>query len=55
MLNSKNKFSQYDVKFWNQCTVNNGKYSFKEFVNIQNNIDKYINVDILETNGGIND
>ncbi len=48
MLNSKNKFSQYDVKFWNQCTVNNGKYSFKEFVNIQNNIDKYINVDILE-------
>ena len=48
-LNLDNELAKYDVAFWNQCSIESGLYSFKEFVNKSGNKDKYINVDTLET------
>ncbi|MBR1943993.1 MAG: hypothetical protein IJ848_00785 [Alphaproteobacteria bacterium] len=53
-LNPTNKFLKYDIQLSNNCMVESGKYSFREFVNNATNYDKYINTDTLEelfTNG----
>ena len=45
---SKNDLAKYDVKLWNQCKVESGIYSFKKFVNIDDNNNKFISTDTLE-------
>ena len=54
VLNTDNEFLEYDRYLWNQCSVDSGKYSLQEFVNIKGNEDKYIDLDTIEelfTNG----
>lgn len=47
-LNPANKFANYDIQLLDDCLVENGKYSFREFVNIPSNTNKYIDVDTIE-------
>ena len=36
-LNPLNKFAKYDIQLLDECLVENGKYSFRQFVNIPSN------------------
>ncbi|MBQ9440912.1 MAG: hypothetical protein IJU54_00690 [Alphaproteobacteria bacterium] len=47
-LDINDRFAKYDIKLSYECKVEDGKFSFMEYVNKADNINKYIDVNTIE-------